>query len=465
MSSRPSVTKLPGTAPSGPAGLGSAGVPPSGNAIPVSELARRVRQTIEQAHPLQWVAGEISGFTRATSGHWYFNLKDASAQVRCAMFRGRNQWMDWQPRNGDAVEARGLPTLYEARGEFQLVVEQLRPAGQGALYEAFARLKARLEEEGLFDPAGKRALPPFPRAIGVLTSPAAAAWRDVVTTLRRRAPQVPVILYPAPVQGADAAPRLLQALQTANRRAEVDVLIVCRGGGSIEDLWAFNDEALARAIATSTIPVVSGVGHETDFTICDFAADLRAPTPTAAAELCAPPRARLLEALAALQQRMVRSGWHQGDRWQARFDRARQALLHTARRQIETRAWALDRLAARLQHPGAQLAARRGELQRLAGRLQRATARQQGWHRERLLALGRRLDAAALAERQQRRQRLAALGQALQLLDPGQVLQRGYSLTYRADGRLLRAPGEVESGERIDVVLAQGRIAARVLAG
>lgn len=462
MSSQPPAT-FPGGSPGGPAaGPGSTGPAALARPIPVSELARRVRQSIEQQHPLQWVAGEISGFTRASSGHWYFSLKDNAAQVRCAMFRGRNQWVDWQPRNGDAVEARALPTLYEARGEFQLVVEQLRPAGQGALYEAFARLRARLEAEGLFDPGRKRPLPALPRAIGVLSSPAAAAWRDVLTTLRRRAPQIPVILYPAPVQGADAPARLLEALQTAARRGEVDVLLVCRGGGSMEDLWAFNDEALARAIAAFPVPVVSGVGHETDFTIADFAADLRAPTPTAAAELCAPPRADLLQALAALQSRLARSARHRQERLQSQLAQLRQRLAHSARRRLEARLWALDRLAARLVHPGSRLAERRRALADLGARLERA-ARHDIERRGTLPALlQQRLNGAWQRRQDERRQQLAALGQALQLLDPGQVLARGYSLSYRPDGRLLRAPDEVAAGDRIELVLAQGRLGARV---
>ena len=444
------------------AGLGGPEDRGSGQAIAVSELARRIRQTIEQAHPLLWVSGEISGFTRATSGHWYFSLKDSAVQVRCAMFRGRNQWVDWQPRNGDAVEVRAAPTLYEARGEFQLVVDQIRRAGLGALFEAFARLKAQLEAEGLFDRERKRALPALPRAIGVVTSPAAAAWRDVLTTLRRRAPQIPVILYPAPVQGAESPARLVQALAAAARRSEIDVLILCRGGGSIEDLWAFNDETLARAIATFPVPVVSGVGHETDFTIADFAADLRAPTPTAAAELCAPSRAGLVGALAALQQRMIRTAWHQLDRLQSQLERVQRTLAHASRRRLEARSWALDRLAARLVHPGAQIALRRQQLEQLEQRLTRAAglglARRQGT----VPAFQQRLATAWQTQVRGQQQRLAALEQALQLLNPGQVLERGYSLAYGPDGTLLRQPSQVAAGDAIEVVLAGGRIGARV---
>ena len=234
--------------------------------------------------PLTWVSGEISNFTRASSGHWYFTLKDNAAQVRAVMFRGRAQYADFQPREGDKVEVRALVTLYAPRGDYQLSVEAIRRAGVGNLYEAFLRLKAQLTQEGLFDPERKRALPVFPKTVGIVTSPQAAALRDILTALRRRAPHVNVILYPTPVQGDGAGNKIAQAIATAADRAECDVLLVCRGGGSIEDLWAFNEEIVARTIAHSPIPVIAGIGHETDFTIADFAADLRAATPTAAAE-------------------------------------------------------------------------------------------------------------------------------------------------------------------------------------
>ncbi len=446
-------------------GQASTGLPdsPSGRAIPVSELARQVRQSIEQAHPLQWISGEISGFTRATSGHWYFSLKDSAAQVRCAMFRGRNQWVDWQPRNGDAVEARGLPTLYEARGEFQIVVEQLRPAGQGALFEAFVRLKARLEQEGLFDAARKRPLPAQPRRIGVVTSLAAAALRDVLSTLARRAPQIGVVVYPAAVQGADAPAALLAALQDANRRADVDVLILCRGGGSLEDLWAFNDEALARAIAASALPVVSGVGHETDFTIADFAADLRAPTPTAAAELCAPDLQGQRTSLRRLGQRLGRAARVRQDDQQLRLRHRATRLAAIARRSIDTRSWALDRLAARLQHPGQALRQQGLHLVTWQQRLERAWRDQLARASRQSTDLHQALDRAWAGTVQRRQQQLANLGHALTLLDPGAVLGRGYSLTYQADGRLLRSVGSVSPGDDVRIVLPDGALQTRVL--
>ncbi|HDR9708202.1 TPA: exodeoxyribonuclease VII large subunit, partial [Burkholderia aenigmatica] len=248
--------------------------------IPVSALNRAISTMLERSFPLLWISGEVSNFTRAASGHWYFSIKDQQAQMRCVMFRGRAQYAEFTPREGDRIEVRAVVTMYEPRGEVQLNVEAVRRTGQGRLYEAFLRLKAQLESEGLFAPERKRPLPAHPRAIGIVTSLQAAALRDVVTTLARRAPHIPVIVYPAPVQGAGSAEKLVAAVETATARREVDVLLVCRGGGSIEDLWSFNDEALARAIAASEVPVVSGVGHETDFTIADFAADVRAPTPT-----------------------------------------------------------------------------------------------------------------------------------------------------------------------------------------
>ena len=261
--------------------------------ISVSELNRLARDVLEQSFPLFWVSGEISNFTRAASGHWYFSLKDESAQVSCVMFRGRNSYLDWSPKEGDKVEARALVTLYEARGSFQLTIEFLQRAGAGALFEAFEKLKTKLQQEGLFDAAFKQAIPAHPKQIGIVTSSDAAALHDVLTTLRRRMPNIPVVIYPTPVQGKGASTQIANAINSAHQRNECDVLIICRGGGSMEDLWQFNEEIVARAIANCKIPTISGVGHETDFTICDFVADVRAPTPTAAAELASPSRESL----------------------------------------------------------------------------------------------------------------------------------------------------------------------------
>ncbi|MEI7447584.1 MAG: exodeoxyribonuclease VII large subunit, partial [Burkholderiales bacterium] len=287
--------------------------------VTVGQLNRAVAGLLERSFPLVWVSGEISNLTRAASGHWYFSLKDATASVRAVMFRGRNQHVPFVPANGDRVEVRAQVSLYEARGDFQLNVEQMREAGAGDLFQQFLRLKARLEAEGLFDEDRKRPIPPAPRCVGVVTSPQAAALRDVLTTLARRAPQVPVVLYPASVQGAQAPGELVRAVKAAGARGECDVLLLVRGGGSIEDLWAFNDEGLARAIAACPIPVISGVGHETDFTIADFVADLRAPTPTGAATRAVPDVGELRGALERDRRRLVLA-------WQRRLEQAEQRL-------------------------------------------------------------------------------------------------------------------------------------------
>lgn len=435
---------------------------PANHAISVSALARLIRQTIEQRYPLQWVSGEISGFTCASSGHWYFSLKDSEAQVRCAMFRGRNQRMNWLPKNGDAVELYGAPTLYEARGEFQIVVDQIRPAGQGALYEAFLKLKGRLEQEGLFDPSRKRGLPSHPRTIGLVTSLAAAALKDVLTTLARRAPHVSVIIYPTPVQGAEAPPKICAAILAASERKEVDVLILCRGGGSLEDLWAFNDEQVARAITQASMPVVSGVGHETDFTIADFAADLRAPTPTAAAELCAPSRSALLDQLMLLKKRFSRTAEHQFDRRRHQLQRTQLALSHIARRRLEDRSWRLDRLATRLVHPHQAIAQRKQQLETMRARLYLQHPQQSIRRLNRdLIGLSERRAQAWSHSIEKRHHALQRWQQALQLLDPGQVLERGYSLIYAPDGQLLRSPTQVKKNDRLELVLAKGKLGAR----
>src|SRR3989338_5387782 len=326
----------------------------------VAELNFAIKQLLESNVPLLWVRGEISNLVKAASGHWYFSLKDDQAQVRCVMFRHKNQLLGNPVGNGQQVEVLAAVTLYEQRGDFQLTVEQMRPAGLGILYEQFARLKQLLESQGLFAAARKRALPAFPKRIGIITSPQAAALREVLSTLRLRLPTVPVILYPAPVQGTGSAEKIAQAIAAANRRAECDVLIVCRGGGSIEDLWAFNEEAVARAIAASANPVVSGVGHETDFTIADFVADERAPTPTAAAQRVAPDRHALLRGLRDMAQHLERA----------------------QRNRLQNAMQSLDYLQRRLVHPAQQLQRRTQQLDQMQQRMQRALAyrrQQQHW--------------------------------------------------------------------------------------
>ncbi len=429
--------------------------------LTVSELNRHARAVLEQTFPLLWVAGEISNFTRAASGHWYFSLKDSQAQARCAMFRNKNQFVDFKPENGMQVEIRALVTLYEARGEFQLGVEAMRRAGLGALFEAFEKLKARLAAEGLFDETRKQALPAFPQRIGIITSPAAAALRDVLTTLRRRMPGIPVVLYPTPVQGEGAGQKIAQAIQLADSRNECDTLILCRGGGSIEDLWAFNEEAVARAIAACGTPIVSGIGHETDITIADFAADRRAPTPTAAAELATPHRADLRHRLDALHARLARQ---------------------TARG-LEQRMQHVDYLTRRLVHPGTRIQNQLQHLEHLRQRQQQAAHRileQQGW---RVQQLARRLAGAApaphmlLSRQQQLGQRLElAMGQSLQRheatlyrlaaslqhLNPEAVLERGFSMVRTGKGKIVRSSAEISPNEDISITFAHGSAAARV---
>ncbi|WP_090542687.1 exodeoxyribonuclease VII large subunit [Paraburkholderia caballeronis] len=434
---------------SGPSGGGDV-------VVPVSALNRAIGAMLERSFPLAWVSGEVSNFTRAASGHWYFSIKDAQAQIRCVMFRGRAQYAEFTPREGDRIEVRALVTMYEPRGELQLNVEAVRRTGQGRLYEAFLRLKAQLEAEGLFDPARKRELPTHPRAIGVITSMQAAALRDVLTTLCRRAPHVPVIVYPAPVQGAGAAEKLTAMVETANARAEVDVLVLCRGGGSIEDLWSFNDEGLARAIAASGIPVVSGVGHETDFTIADFAADLRAPTPTGAAELVSPQRVLLLRDL----------------------DQRHAALARGFGRIIERRAQQLDWLARRLVSPAERLAQQRTHLRQLQLRLASAGTRaasdararfnvlQMRWQRSRpdpaaqrtrIDTLSRRLDDAFARQHERQRARISELAARLEVLSPQRTFERGYAALLDVQtGAAVRSPATLKPGRRLTVHLAEG---------
>lgn len=274
--------------------------------LSVSELNRLARDLLQSSFPLLWVSGEVSNFTRASSGHWYFSLKDAGAQVRCVMFKGRNSYIDFTPREGDKVEARATVTLYEARGDFQLTIESIQQAGLGDLFEAFEKLKQKLLQEGLFEASHKKPVPAYARCIGIVTSADAAALHDVLTTLNRRNPNTAVIIYPTPVQGKGAAETIAKAINLANKRQEVDTLIICRGGGSMEDLWQFNEEVVARAIANCTIPTISGIGHETDFTICDFVADARAATPTAAAELACQDISHLKQKLNNLSQQLNR---------------------------------------------------------------------------------------------------------------------------------------------------------------
>lgn len=430
--------------------------------LTVSELNRMARRALESQLPLLWVEGEISNFTRAASGHWYFSLKDDQAQVRCVMFRGRNQFADFTPANGDHVEIRALPTLYEARGDFQLGAEAIRRAGAGRLYEAWLKLKARLEAEGLFDAARKRPLPRLPRTLGIVTSPQAAALRDVLTALARRLPGLAVILYPAPVQGQGAGARLAAAIQAASARAECDVLLVVRGGGSLEDLWSFNEEIVVRAIAAATMPVVSGVGHETDFTLADFAADLRAPTPTAAAELASPLREELLAGLVTQARRLVNAQARRLHDTGQRLDFLSRRLVHPAE-QLRARQAALGQLAGRLQRAADALQQRRQlRLDSLQARLASPTQMLQ-MHRQRLATLTDRLARARSAHTTRQHLTLARLATSLAHLDPQRVLARGYSLVQRADGTVVQDAGALLAGEALELRFHTGRARATVV--
>ena len=422
--------------------------------LSVSGLNRLVRDCLEAAFPLTWVGGEISNLAFAASGHVYFSLKDASAQVRCVMWRNRAQLLGWRPENGQQVEARALVSFYEPRGEFQINVETIRRAGQGDLFERFLRLKAQLEAEGLFTAEIKRPLPEHPRALAIVTSPQAAALRDVLTTLRRRAPHVRIDLYPTPVQGEGAADRIAAAVQLA-AAGGCDAILLCRGGGSIEDLWSFNEEVVARAIRASRLPVVAGIGHETDFTIADFAADRRAATPTAAAEILSPDREALLADLRKFHGRIARQ----------------------LARGLAERAQQIDRLAARLTHPAEHLRQRRENIARLGGQLRRARDHQIGFRRQGLDTLAHRLHGArprpehardslrhlrhriGQAARQQMTgaaAKLIALRASLIQLDPRAVLERGYALAIGPDGRAVRDAAALNPGDALRLGFARG---------
>jgi exodeoxyribonuclease VII large subunit len=433
----------------------------------VSRLNREARGLIEGGLGAIWLEAEVSNFLSHGSGHWYFSLKDDAAQVRCAMFRQRNAAVAVQPRNGMQVLVRARAGLYEPRGEFQLIVEHLEEAGEGELRRRYERLKRDLAAEGLFDAGRKRPLPRLPRQVGVVTSPTGAAIRDILHVLARRFPAVPVVVYPVPVQGAGAAEAIADAIRLAGERAEADVLIVGRGGGSLEDLWAFNEEAVVRAVVASPIPIVSAVGHEVDVTLADLAADLRAPTPSAAAEVVVPDAAEWLRALAAAATRLVRA-WQRstaGRRDRLAWAGRRLAQLHPSLH-IEQQSQRLDELGARL--GGAvrgrlgmdahRLAARRAELVALSPRAQ-------------LAALGRRLAVtatrlpAALGYRLSRsRDRLSGTVRALNAVSPLATLERGYAIVTRVpDGRVVTDAASVEAGNEIEARLARGRLRARVL--
>lgn len=418
----------------------------------VGALCHAIADALDaQLNPVR-VAGEISGFVRAASGHCYFSLKDDSGQIRCAMFKRAATGLDFAPRDGQRVEVSGRLGVYESRGELQLVVESMARAGEGTLFEQFLQLKAKLEAQGLFDPAHKRPMPRQVRGIGLVTSLGAAALHDVVTALQRRAPHIPVVLAPASVQGAGAAAEICQALQQLYAMAvagphsgmagavPIDVILLVRGGGAMEDLWAFNDEALARTVFDSPVPVVAGIGHETDFTIADFVADLRAPTPTAAAELCAPARQEVLDAAAWLQDRMQTAAY----------------------RALDRRAQALDLATSRLGRPSAAVARMQLALASAGQRLGQALPQRLQVPHVALDRLQTALGVAARRGLQAQAHRLQALELRLGLLDPHLVLARGFAWLSDAQGHALTHAAQLQTGQAIEATLADGKAALRV---
>ena len=434
--------------------------PPS--VISISELNRLTRQTLEQAFPLLWVTGEISNLIRAASGHVYFTLKDNAAQARCVMFRTRAQIVPWRLENGQQVEARALVSLYEPRGDFQLNIEAMRRAGLGWLFEEFSRLKQKLEIEGLFAVERKKSLPRLPNRIGVISSPQAAALHDVLSTLNRRAPHLAIVLYPTQVQGDMAARGIAQAIASATQRNECDLLLLVRGGGSIEDLWAFNEEIVAYAIASSTLPIISGVGHETDTTVADFVADLRAPTPTAAAELATQHWHDMPQKIIGLSQKL-------NSAMQYRLSRDQQRL---------------DHMALRLTHPANNLKRRQDQMQLLAAQLNTALTSHLRIHHEHISRLAMRFNrlaprvesrqgALALLEQRlvaaknryllQKRSALAPLSNALKHLNPHNTLARGFAIVRNAQGKVVSHASALHSGNQIAVELATGHVTAKVL--
>ena len=438
---------------------------PARDILTPSQLNTLARDLLESAFPLIWVEGELGNVTRPASGHLYFTLKDARAQVKCAMFKPKSQWLKFAPREGLRVLARGRLTLYEARGDYQLVIDHLEEAGEGALRRAFDELKAKLAAEGLFDADRKRPLPSHVQRLGVITSPTGAAVRDVVSVLERRFPLLQVDILPVQVQGEAAPAQIVDMLQRASRSGRYDALLVTRGGGSLEDLWAFNDERLARAIAASPVPVVSAVGHETDFTLADFAADLRAPTPSVAAELLVPDRRDLLSRLRVLQQRMVTTHAHRLRQAMQRADRAAlrlqalrpQARLEMLRRREQEAARRLHALW-RDQH------ARRLAALRHAAAVLRAYAPQRRLEqlRERLLALAPRPQAAVVRTLQRDALRLRSLARSLEAVSPLATVARGYALVAREDGTLIRSVEQVRPGDAVSARLSDGTLKLRV---
>ncbi|MCD2511775.1 exodeoxyribonuclease VII large subunit [Comamonas endophytica] len=420
-------------------------LPPRPTVWGVGALCRAVADALQARFNPVTVRGEITGFSRAASGHCYFSIKDAQGQIRCAMFKRAAQQLDFSPRDGELVELRGKLGIYEQRGDLQLIVDSLQRAGQGAWFEQFLRLKAQLQAEGLFDAERKRPLPAMPRGIGLVTSPGAAALHDVVTALRRRVPHIPVVLVPALVQGAQAPQSLREALAQLYRMAQeeptgqrpaIDVILLVRGGGSIEDLWAFNDEQLARLIVQSPVPLVSGVGHETDFTIADFCADLRAPTPTAAAEMVSLPR----------------------DSWLAELAQQARRLQAAAQRHLDRHQQRLDHATQRLGRPSGQIGRNQLQLARSAQRLRHALQLRLQQQDHQLAQRAQQLPQGLLRGLESQRRRLERAALRLELLDPRHALQRGYALLTDANGQAVTRVAQARPGDALRAMLTDGDI-------
>ncbi len=431
----------------------------------VSRLNREVRFLLEGSFPSIWIEGEISNFAAPNSGHWYFSLKDALAQVRCAMFRPQNRKLGFTPKDGTHVLVKARISLYEGRGEFQLLIEHLEEAGEGRLRQQFEALKKRLLEAGLFDSARKKPIPTLPKSLGVITSPTGAAIRDILSVLNRRFPCVPIIIYPTLVQGESAAPNIVKAIQTANRRNECDAIILARGGGSLEDLWPFNEEIVAHAIYRSTIPIVSGVGHEIDFTIADFVADLRAPTPSAAAELTTPDQQELLESINQDEKQLARLMKQKLQHLQQHLDWTKKHLQQQhPKRRLTEQAQQLDLNEAvliRLQNK--LITQHQSNLQILHAKLSRYTPTHRIRELRHQLHIQQQNMQNFIAQSLQHHQKsLATLSGKLDALSPLATLKRGFAIATTANQKVLRKAKEICVGDKINVKLMEGELGCRV---
>lgn len=442
-------------------------LPPTANIFTVSRLNTTVRQLLENEMGLVWLSAEISNFTQPASGHWYFTLKDDGAQVRCAMFRNSNRRVSFRPQHGQQVLVRASITLYEPRGDYQLIIESMHPAGEGLLQQQFEQLKARLAAEGLFDQQFKQPLPEPARQVGVITSATGAALHDVLRVLHRRDPSLPVVIYPTAVQGVDAPAAIVRAIELANQRDECDVLIVGRGGGSLEDLWSFNDERVARAIFASRLPIVSAVGHETDVTIADFVADLRAPTPSAAAELVSRNQIELLRRLQSQQQRMEMAMDYYVAQQQRRFTRLQHRLqqqhpqLRLARQQttliqLQRRLQEAVDQRLRLAHRQQDRLLQRLQSQQPQGRILRAQQQLQQWHYRLQQGMEKQLNHS--------RQRFGTLAAQLEGVSPLATLARGFSVTTDAQGQVVKKTRQLHTGDLLRTRLDDGWVESQVTA-